>query len=400
MNDGSFLLSSSNQFDSNGQTIQQMTIAKTDTNGDITGCDNYPTCLKVEDFIVETGIFTIDPIEVLDLEPDTVEVSPYTFTFSPYCDYPAPPTPTFMFSDSLCIGEVGQTSGTYNRLAQAREWLLKGPVPDSILRDSTNFSYQFSKAGEYKLTQTIWMLGCSYSFEKNITVLPPLEVAITPDHICPDSMLELWVTSNRPIRDFDWDSGLTTPTQPISAEGNYTIIVYDGFCEAMDTANVVFVSNLLGDNPPFILPQDTVSCQPFTLAPQSSFSDQFFTDADPAPAASFTLEVAGSYRIGMSAFGCEFWEDFEYGVDCHVDIYLPTSFSPNGDGINDVFQPLGSDFEVLELAVYDRWGGLRNLGVDWDGGKAGQGVYLYKLRYRNLRSGEEVEVEGEVVLVK
>jgi gliding motility-associated-like protein len=108
----------------------------------------------------------------------------------------------------------------------------------------------------------------------------------------------------------------------------------------------------------------------------------------------------GSYRIGMMAFGCEFWKDYEYGVDCHVDVYLPNSFSPNGDGINDVFQPFGNLFKLLELRVYDRWGGLLHRGKNWDGGRAGQGIYLYELRYLNLRSGLEEEVNGQVLLVK
>ncbi|MBK8565192.1 MAG: gliding motility-associated C-terminal domain-containing protein [Saprospiraceae bacterium] len=400
MEDGSILLASQQKFDSSGQLTDKMIFAKTDVDGNIAGCTTYPTCITVEDFDVHIGNLSIDTIDVFDLESFTMSVEPHVFTFSPYCEYPAPPSPIFEFPDTLCVGGFGRTTNTYNHLAQTREWHLLGPGVDTILTDSTNFSFNFVSFGDFKLMHTIWVLGCKYSFEKTITILPPLKVDIFPEYICPDSSYKLYVSSNRPLNEYTWDSGLTTSTIAVNTEGTYSIIASDGFCESIDTASVYFVSNLINGIPPFSLPDDANSCMPYKLIPESSFTNQFFTSTDTTLKNTIILDTPGTYRIGMTAFGCTFWDTFKYDMDCHVDVYLPTSFSPNGDGINDEFRPFGNDFEVLELSVFDRWGGLRYKGTAWDGANATQGSYVFLLRYRNLKSNEIATISGEVALVK
>jgi gliding motility-associated-like protein len=56
-----------------------------------------------------------------------------------------------------------------------------------------------------------------------------------------------------------------------------------------------------------------------------------------------------------------------------VAIYVPNSFTPNGDGLNDLFVPqgIGIDQARYELWVFDRWGNLvfytNEWGKGWDG---------------------------------
>ncbi len=405
LSDGSLVLASA---DLTSVNARNPIIAKTDPDGNITGCPIFPTCLYSEDTNVEFEDFEIEVIDIGDLEDFAqMELTPVTATFQPYCDYPSAPEPSFVFPDTIfCLEDSAATSLTDgNRLAQAREWHLIGPGTDSLLRDSFEFSYQFHTPGEYLLKQTIWVLGCAYSHERSITVLPPFSVSVSADSlVCPNEQIAIMVEASR-AASYLWSNGQTGQTPFVTASGTYAVTATDGHCEATDSTSMVIVADLLNGNPPFTLPPDTTTCFPYDLVPQSQFSNLFYTDADPTPRPSIRLEAAGNYRIGMMAFGCEFWEDYEYGVDCHVDVYLPTSFSPNGDGINDVFMPFGNLFEVLEMRVYDRWGGLLHQGRNpqggtWDGGKAGQGVYLYELRYLNLRSGLEEEVNGQVLLVK
>ncbi|MCC6727219.1 MAG: gliding motility-associated C-terminal domain-containing protein [Saprospiraceae bacterium] len=381
---------------------QAPVIAKTDANGDIPGCTTYPTCIEVEDFTVEFQNFQIDTVTAFDLfDLPAATVQPLTSTFQPYCNYPPAPIPNFTFPDTLCLGEAATTLSEGNRLAQAREWHLTGPAGlDSLLRDSFEFSYQFKLPGEYLLRQTVWVLGCATSHERAITVLPPLTVSVVADSlICPDEQPTVLAVANR-IAAFTWNTGQSGAQPFINGSGTYAVTASDGHCEATDSASITVVAELLNGASAFTLPPDTTTCLPYDLVPQSEFAELFYTDTDPTPRPSIRLEEPGSYRIGMAAFGCEFWQTYHYGMDCHVDVYLPTSFSPNGDGINDVFMPYGNLFEVLDLRVYDRWGGLLHQGKDWDGGKAVQGVYLYELRYLNLRSGLKEEVNGQVLLVR
>ncbi|MBL4593921.1 MAG: gliding motility-associated C-terminal domain-containing protein, partial [Flavobacteriales bacterium] len=69
--------------------------------------------------------------------------------------------------------------------------------------------------------------------------------------------------------------------------------------------------------------------------------------------------------------------------------YIPNSFTPDGDGINDVFKPAGEgiDFSQYTMQIFDRWGELMydisNAERGWDGtykGKpVGAGVYIWKI---------------------
>ena len=94
----------------------------------------------------------------------------------------------------------------------------------------------------------------------------------------------------------------------------------------------------------------------------------------------------------------------------------PTAFSPNGDGNNDFFEiALPPDSELLELAIYDRWGSMVYQGAcpctsninglieTWNGiyqGKpANSGVFAWIVRVRNAQGEERLE-KGDVTLVR
>jgi gliding motility-associated-like protein len=88
-------------------------------------------------------------------------------------------------------------------------------------------------------------------------------------------------------------------------------------------------------------------------------------------------------------------------------LYLPNSFTPNGDGLNDLFRiPPGSLIELKELAVFDRWGGKVFHTTDatkgWDGRSGGKeapaGVYVYLLSGSDDKG--KVTLRGTVLLVR
>lgn len=90
------------------------------------------------------------------------------------------------------------------------------------------------------------------------------------------------------------------------------------------------------------------------------------------------------------------------------DLYLPNAFSPNGDGINDLFQIYGEGFRNFELQIFNRWGERLALFNDpsrgWDGRNAhGQavpeGVYVFRVR-AVLNDGATVDRGGTVTLVR
>ena len=87
-------------------------------------------------------------------------------------------------------------------------------------------------------------------------------------------------------------------------------------------------------------------------------------------------------------------------------IYIPSAFSPNGDGQNDRWVAgLGPQVASIECwQVYDRWGSMLwaydpATAQTWTGGDAGAGMYLYTIRLR-LITGEVIERTGTITLVR
>jgi len=115
------------------------------------------------------------------------------------------------------------------------------------------------------------------------------------------------------------------------------------------------------------------------------------------------LRTLGNHTIAISSFiGC----DSLVLVDIeHYNVYFPTAFSPNGDGVNDRYEVAGNDelLEVIEVAIYDRWGSLISSGKDWDGTDRGReaatGVYVYRVRLL-MDDGAEREFAGSLMLMR
>lgn len=97
-------------------------------------------------------------------------------------------------------------------------------------------------------------------------------------------------------------------------------------------------------------------------------------------------------------------------ADKRTDVVVPTGFTPNGDGVNDVLLPLGASARYsrdYEFQVWNRWGqevfrtADTNQGWDgtFDGGQAQTGVYAYLVKYKNVLN-EVKFIKGNVTLIR
>jgi gliding motility-associated-like protein len=93
---------------------------------------------------------------------------------------------------------------------------------------------------------------------------------------------------------------------------------------------------------------------------------------------------------------------------CSDNIFIPNIFSPNGDGINDIFNVKANDVKSMGLEIYDRWGinifSSDEINPSWDGRtKSGEhcseGTYFYLLRIQKY-TGENKDYKGFLTLVK
>ncbi|MFM1932119.1 MAG: hypothetical protein RL226_1422, partial [Bacteroidota bacterium] len=101
-----------------------------------------------------------------------------------------------------------------------------------------------------------------------------------------------------------------------------------------------------------------------------------------------------------------------YFVQEPFAMYIPNAFTPNNDGKNDFFLPLGSAFdaETYELLIFNRWGEVVFRSNDpneaWLGEHA-QGdyyvkdeIYLYRLSVKPVHSAEHQEFSGHIMVFR
>lgn len=101
-------------------------------------------------------------------------------------------------------------------------------------------------------------------------------------------------------------------------------------------------------------------------------------------------------------------------ISCNpiVNVEIPNTFTPNGDGINDIWQvTLPFNVTLSEVEVYNRWGNLiknlelnSNTLISWDGRttsgeQCSDGVYFYILKYKN-GNGTDQQLKGHINLFK
>jgi len=91
------------------------------------------------------------------------------------------------------------------------------------------------------------------------------------------------------------------------------------------------------------------------------------------------------------------------------DIYVPNTFTPNGNGLNEIFMPVGFNIstEGYHFMVFDRWGMLiyetRTWGDGWDGTYKGNkcqiDTYVWKVDARDI-AGTKFQLIGHVNIIR
>ena len=120
------------------------------------------------------------------------------------------------------------------------------------------------------------------------------------------------------------------------------------------------------------------------------------------------------YATGYNEYGCSVTDSVTVFVRCNGDlVFVPNSFSPNGDGNNDYFFPRGEGVDFMtSFQVYNRWGemvfersniALNDERAGWDGTFKGKAlppdVYVYTMQSR-CEGGQVVRWKGDVTLMK
>ncbi len=117
---------------------------------------------------------------------------------------------------------------------------------------------------------------------------------------------------------------------------------------------------------------------------------------------------------GWTQEGCSDSDALDVIVKPQITVFIPNSFTPNNDGINDIFSVYGNDqvVQVRNLAIYDRWGNalysrsdlqINDPSAGWDGtfrdDVMDPGVYIYVVEVE-LIDGSVRLYKGDVTVVR
>jgi gliding motility-associated-like protein len=236
-------------------------------------------------------------------------------------------------------------------------------------------------------------------------------------------------TSNNSIPvTFAWDFGngssseYFNPSYTYTLPGNYSVSLRVSSGNGCDT--VYQISNLITvhENPlsDFLIQpteaqilEDSLS-EPVQLITSSADSVWYIVLGDTLQGMTQEIYFAapGVYPVLMYAeneCGCRDSTLRYITVKSEGWLYIPTAFSPNNDGLNDIFQVIGQNITEFEMSIYNRWGQRvyysRDAESGWDGRTqfgtdiVYNGMYLYKISAVDQK-GNQIEREGLFTLYK
>ena len=130
------------------------------------------------------------------------------------------------------------------------------------------------------------------------------------------------------------------------------------------------------------------------------------TDSDP----SHLYSESGTYLVEQwvtSLEGCTDSVSFPIRIKDPYFIYVPSAFTPDNNGINEVFKAEGEGILEFNFEIYNRWGEMlwQTASIDnaWDGTHKGllvaAGVYVYQINLTTVNL-DPVDLYGKVVVLK
>lgn len=240
---------------------------------------------------------------------------------------------------------------------------------------------------------------------RTLTVISPPSVSLEPSKkICVNEQANLSpLISGMNAYTYQWSSGETTKTIRVSQPGVYSVVVSDGYCSTSA------ITNLIVDPLPIVPPDETV-CYGKVLSAGSQEAGVTYLWANRGETTpDIGRQPEGVYAVTVTnGLGCSVVRTITVAGICTPQVLAPNAFTPNGDGVNEVFSPMLVNGEMAQLTVYNRWGVLIYDEVSnrpqWDGrlysADQATGTYTYRLAYKTLGKDELLYYQGTLLLLK
>lgn len=240
-----------------------------------------------------------------------------------------------------------------------------------------------TEAGNYSVTVSVD--GCSGSDEVEIEEYPLPMLTFPMDTLVCD-MESFVLSAQSPNATYAWSTGSSASEVTINQDGNYQVTATLGNCKSFREIDVLF-----GETPHPNLGPDTTICNNSFFTLQSSLTNFDLSWNDGSSLDSLVVDADGFYWVSATS-DCGVVSDSIHleKVDCSCPIYIPNAFTPNGDGMNDLFGPKSAcRLSFYEFWIYNRWGETifksNDISLPWNGSFQGQlsqaGVYTWHLWY-------------------
>ncbi len=280
-------------------------------------------------------------------------------------------------------------------------------------------------AGAYSLTVTD-LKGCSSTANFSISQPPLLEmdrIVMVPETCfgtCDGSLLII----DAQAVDYSFNGGTTWVPESLLEElcvGSFDLAI-------RNTAGCIGTATLSVTGPPRVVadfvwtPDPTdINYPSIRFFNASSGANRFEWDiagvADPTTLDAqyrFSDLEPGVYPVCLIAYNSNNCSDtvcYDIVVDDVMYVYVPNAFTPDGDGLNDLFGVTTTvTLREFSMLIFDRWGQVVFESTDqekaWNGGYKNasgplpQGVYAYRIQYGIPESSERKELLGSVTLLK
>lgn len=206
--------------------------------------------------------------------------------------------------------------------------------------------------------------------------------------------------------------GATNPKYtvlPMSSAGSYNVrLLFPNTCIVSSPVHIdpgVLKVVTLGN--------DTTLCAGEKLILQANPPSLKYVWQDGSTSSSYTIKQAGTYSLTVTDnYGCintsNIKVNFKQCTDCPIE--MPSAFTPNGDGKNDVFKVLTTCSLIYNfyLGIYNKGGQkifeTKDVTVYWDGTWKKQslplGSYIYVLQYKKYGTPNIVHKKGTITLLR
>ncbi|MCU0434311.1 MAG: gliding motility-associated C-terminal domain-containing protein [Bacteroidia bacterium] len=210
--------------------------------------------------------------------------------------------------------------------------------------------------------------------------------------------------NNVPGNIYSWSTGSTDTSIIVSAPGIYSITVINAICA--DTAvDSIIVSQLLNNQYPdeIFICEDSALISP--LLPNIPGNSYTWNTGQTTP--EIQVNISGTYVVSVSNGSCVINDTIQVDFGIIGSAGTLNVFTPNGDGINDVFAFPTAAADGFDLEIFSRWGNSlfrsSSPAQGWDGSfnssAAEEGVYYWRLRTTDCFGNPEMKA-GFVTLMR